>query len=192
MEHFQGKLYTFSQYREDVGFIMKNIPRFLRAFKNKIIPKSFSEKIMLVITAVNGCRYCSWFHARQALSSGMNETEIKEILDLQFHANANEKEIPALLYAQNYAETDRNPDKEVADRLFAFYGEKTAGDIILYIRAIFFGNLTGNTFDAFLSRIRGVKAENSNIFFEFFFFLLNFQILFPLSLVLKKKKADTF
>jgi AhpD family alkylhydroperoxidase len=191
MDHFQGKIYSFRQYREDAGFIVKNIPRFLRAFKNKSIPKSFSEKIMLVITAVNGCRYCSWFHARQALSSGMNEAEIKEILDLQFHANASEKEIPALLYAQNYAENDRKPDKEVADRLFEFYDEKTAGDIILYIRAIFFGNLTGNTFDAFLSRIRGVKAENSNLFFEFFFFLLNFPVLFPLSLVLKKKKAET-
>lgn len=191
MDHFRGKIYTFSQYREDIGFIIKNIPRFLRAFRNKSISRSFAEKIMLVVTAVNGCRYCSWFHAKQALSSGMNEAEIKEILDLQFHANASEQEIPALLYAQNYAENNRKPDKEVTDRLFEYYGEKTAGDVILYIRAIFFGNLTGNTFDAFLSRIRGVKAENSNIVFEFFFFLLNFPILFPLSMLVKNQKTGT-
>jgi AhpD family alkylhydroperoxidase len=190
MNHYSGKIYTFRQYRQDVCFIIKNAPRFIRAFRNKNIPKSFTEKIMLVITAVNGCRYCSWFHAKQALASGMNENEIREILDLQFHANASDQEIPALLYAQNYAETDRKPDMEVSDRLIEFYGEKTAGDIILYIRAIYFGNFTGNTFDAFLSRIRGVKAENSNVFFEFFFFLLNFPVLFPISLLLKKKKAD--
>ncbi len=191
MNYYSGKIYTFKQYGEDVAFIIKSIPRFIGAFRNKNIPRSFAEKIMLVVTAVNGCRYCSWFHAKQALSSGMNETEIKEILDLQFHANASEKEIPALLYAQNFAETDRKPDREVSRRLFEYYGDKTAGDVILYIRAIFFGNLTGNTFDAFLSRIRGVKAENSNIVFEFIFFLLNFPFLFPLSLYLKNKKIGT-
>jgi AhpD family alkylhydroperoxidase len=189
MDCFQRKIYTFRQYREDVGFIIKNIPRFITAFRNRSIPRSFAEKIMLVITAVNGCPYCAWFHARQALSSGMNENEIRELLELQFHANASEREIPALLYAQNYAETDRKPDKELSDRLFEYYGEKTARDIMLYIRAIFFGNLTGNTFDAFLSRMRGIKAENSNMAFEFIIFLLNFPFLFPLYAYLKNKHA---
>ena len=187
MEHFKGKIYMFRQYREDLGFIIKNMPRFIRASRNKKIPRSFVEKIMLVVTAVNGCRYCSWFHAKQALSSGMTGQEIREILDLQFHANASDHEVPALLYAQNYAETDRNPDREVSDRLIGYYGDRTAEDITLYIRAIFFGNLTGNTFDAFLSRLRGVKAENSVPAFELFFFLLNFPVLFPLFLFLKKK-----
>ncbi len=187
MNNFNGKIYNLKLLREDLGFIFKNIPRFLNAFKNKNISKSFSEKIMLVITAVNGCRYCSWFHAKQALSSGMNENEIKEILDLQFQTNAIENEIPALLYAQNYAETDRNPDLEISDTLLKFYGDKTAGDINLYIRAIFIGNLSGNTFDAFLSRFRGIKAENSNVFFEFFFFLFTIPVFLPLSFILKKK-----
>lgn len=189
MEHFKGKIYSFRQYREDLGFIIKNMPRFIRAFRNKTISRSFVEKIMLVVTAVNGCRYCSWFHAKQALSSGMTEHEIREIMDLQFHANASDHEIPALLYAQNYAETDRKPDREISDRLFDYYDVRTAEDITLYIRAIFFGNLTGNTFDAFLSRIRGIKAENSAVAFEFFFFLLNLPILLPLSLLLKKKSS---
>jgi AhpD family alkylhydroperoxidase len=188
MDHFKGKIYTLSQYRADIVFILKNIPRFIKAFKNINIPKSFAEKIMLVITAVNGCRYCAWFHAKRALASGLDKDEIRQLLDLQFHADALEYEIPALLYAQNYAETDRNPDEELSARLFEFYGDTTAGDIILYIRAIFLGNLTGNTFDAFLSRLRGVKAENSSVFFEFFFFLLNFPLLLPLSFIVKKIK----
>jgi AhpD family alkylhydroperoxidase len=189
MDHFQGKIYNFRLYREDVGFVIKNIPRFFKAFRNKNISRSFAEKIMLVVTAVNGCRYCSWFHAKQAIASGMSENEIREMLDLQFHANASDQEIPALLYAQNYAETDRKPDREVTERLYGFYGKKIAQDIILYIRAIFIGNYTGNTFDAFISRIQGVKAENSNVFFEFAFFVLNFPILVPVYLILKNKKA---
>ena len=189
MENFSKNIYTFPLYREDVCFILKNIPGYRRAFRNREIPRSFAEKIMLVVTAVNGCRYCSWFHAKQALASGMNKDEIREVIDLQFQANAEDREIPALLYAQNYAETGRKPDSGITDRLFEFYGDGTAGDIILYIRAIFFGNLAGNTFDAFLSRFRGKKAENSNVLFELFFFIINFPVFFPLLFVMKKKPA---
>jgi AhpD family alkylhydroperoxidase len=187
MNQFHKKIYTFRQYRQDIGFILKNIPRFINAIRNKDIPRSFAEKIMLVITAVNGCCYCSWFHAKQAMTSGINEDEVKEILNLQFHTRASHQELPALLFAQHYAETDRNPDKEVLDKLIDFYGEKTATDIILYIRLIYFGNLTGNTFDAFLSRLRGIKAQNSSLLFELFFFVLNCPILLPLSLIIKRE-----
>ncbi len=45
---------------------------------------------------------------------------------------------------------------------------------------ITFGNLSGNTFDAFLSRFKGIKAEGSNPFFEFVFFLFGAPFLLPL------------
>ncbi|MBN1496697.1 MAG: carboxymuconolactone decarboxylase family protein [Spirochaetes bacterium] len=170
-------------------FIIRNISAYRRAFRNREISRSFAEKIMLVVTSVNGCRYCAWFHAKQALSSGMNTEEIRSMLDLQFHTSAADNEVPALLYAQNYAETGRNPDRDVSDRLIEYYGEKTASDIILYIRAIFFGNLTGNTFDAFLARFKGEKAENSNLFFELIFFLINFPVLFPVLFLMRKKQV---
>ncbi len=65
------------------------------------------------------------------------------------------------------------------EKLFEFYGVKTASHIILIIRMIFFGNLSGNTFDAFISRLQGNKAPNSNIIFEFIFFIINAPILLP-------------
>jgi len=82
-----------------------------------------------------------------------------------------------------YAETNRNPDKEMTKKLFDFYGEKTAKHIILMIRMIFFGNLSGNTFDAFLSRLKGKKAKNSNVVFEILFFIVNVPFMLPLILV---------
>jgi len=57
--------------------------------------------------------------------------------------------------------------------LFDFYEERTAKHIILMIRMMFFGNLSGNTFDAFLSRLKGNKAKNSNTIFEALFFIVN-------------------
>ncbi len=83
---------------------------------------AFVEKIMTVVTAVNGCRYCSWFHARQAVSSGISQEEVKRMMKLQFQADANQEELMALLYAQHYAETECNPTPEMTEKLVAAYG----------------------------------------------------------------------
>ena len=177
---FDRKIFTLNLLLTDLGFLMGKTPQILAAMRNKEISKSFMEKIMTIVTAVNGCTYCTWFHAKQAVSAGISEEEVKNMLNLQFRADASDYEIPGLLYAQHYAETNRNPDKEMTDKLFGFYGDQTANHIILFIRMIFFGNLDGNTFDAFLSRLKGNKAENSNVFFEFFFFVVHTPFMLPL------------
>ena len=65
-------------------------------------------------------------------------------------------------------------------RLVEKYGEQTAEDIILMIRMIWFGNLSGNTFDAFLSRLKGRKASHSSLLFELVFFIVSAPFLLPL------------
>lgn len=158
----------------------------IAAGRNKTIGKVFSEKIMNVVTAVNGCVYCAWFHAKLAASSGISQEEIKHMMQLQFQTDASDHELPALLYAQHYAETNRKPDAEMTQKFKQFYGEKTARHILMYIRMIFFGNLYGNTFDAFLSRFKGLRPERGNIVFEFLFFIVNAPFLLPILPFVKK------
>ena len=185
-DNFDRKIYTFRLLLNDLVFLFRNTVNISSAMRNEKLDKVFMEKIMTVVTAVNGCTYCTWFHAKQAMSSGISETEIKNMLNLQFEADASDFDVPALLYAQHYAETNRKPDKEMTKNLFDFYGEKTAKHIILMIRMIFFGNLLGNTFDAFLSRLKGKKAKNSNVIFETLFFIVNAPFMLPLLPATKK------
>jgi AhpD family alkylhydroperoxidase len=187
---FGKKIFTARLYFKDLFHLLFNIPMIIGASRNKKITKSFMEKIMTVVTAVNGCIYCTWFHAKQAVSSGISEDEVKDLLNLQFNADASDFETIGLLYAQHYAETNRHPDKEMKEKLVEYYGTKTAKHIDMIIRMIFFGNLSGNTFDAFLSRLKGNKAPNSNIIFEFFFFIFNAPILAPLIPYTKKYKSN--
>ena len=192
-QRFDKKIYTARLLFNDIGFLIGNGFKLRSALKNKEINKVFVEKIMAVTTAVNGCVYCSWFHAKQALACGISEQEVKNMMNLQFQANASELELLALLYAQHYAETNRTPDKDITKKLFDYYGEKTAKHIILVIRMIFFGNLYGNTWDAVISRCKGKPAQNSAIIFELFFFLFNFIVMIPLTLIMKldTKKLKT-
>ncbi|MEQ1587431.1 MAG: carboxymuconolactone decarboxylase family protein [Cyclobacteriaceae bacterium] len=187
-QRFHKKIFTAGLFVTDIGFLLWNVPGIIGVFRDKRITRVFVEKIMTVTTAVNGCDYCSWFHAKQAIASGISEEEVKSMMNLQFRADANDFELLALLYAQHFAETNRKPEPEMSEKLIDHYGEKTAKQIALVIRMIFFGNLYGNTWDAVLSRFNGNPAKNSNIIFEFVYFLMSFWVMVPAMLLIKRDK----
>jgi AhpD family alkylhydroperoxidase len=176
---FDKRIFTPASLLRDLGFLLGRLPALVGAVRNPDIGSAFVEKIMIVVTAINGCVYCSWFHAGRAVAAGLGDHEIHDLFELQFAASASERELPALLYAQHYAETNRRPDPEMKARLVAFYGEKTAADIELLIRMIFFGNLLGNTFDAFPARLAGRPAANGSAVFEAFFYLATAWFMLP-------------
>lgn len=192
MRHeFSKRFFTPTVFFGDLWFLAVRLPKMVMAVRNRDISRVFVEKIMTVTTAVNGCVYCEWFHARQALSAGISAAQIRNMLDLQFHADASDFEIPALLYAQHYAETDRRPDEAMTRNLIEFYGARTAADVCLFIRMISFGNLVGNTWDAVLSRLRGRPAANSHLVFEVVFALLVAWVMVPMMIVMKREKTKT-
>ena len=191
MNNFSRRIYTFSLLMNDLGFLTKNIPFIIKSARKKLVSKQLSEKIMLVVTAVNGCVYCEWFHAKMAKRSGISNSEIHDLLNSQFAVSAKEDEVQALLYAQHYTETNRKPDPQMRQEFTKTYGKDRAKAIELNIRAIWFGNLSGNTFDAYRSRRKGKKAENSNAVFEFIFYVISYPILAPLLPILKKKGKAT-
>jgi hypothetical protein len=112
--------------------------------------------------------------------------ELSELVNLQFQSHASPDEAPALVYAQHYAETDRNPDPEMTQKLVEFYGEETASHILIFIRLIYFGNLAGNTWDAVISRIRGDPAGNSSRIFEAFFAFAAMWVMIPAMIFTRK------
>ncbi len=186
---YDKKIFSPRTLFGDLGFLIAKAPVLFRAMRNPDIGRALTGKIMMVVTAVNGCTYCTWFHAQHAVESGMSDGEIQDMFDLQFEASATGHELPAPLFAQHYAETNRNPNPEMTARLAAFYGRDTARDIMLVIRVIFFGNLLGNTFDAFPRRLKGQKAESSSALFEMLFYLATFWFMLPATWLLRRKRA---
>ncbi len=187
---FTRKILTPALLVRDLGHLLWHLPSLLGALRDPRIPAVFREKLMTVVTAVNGCAFCAWFHARLALASGMSEQEVRQLLDLQFQADPSADETPGLLYAQHFAETDRAPDPQLAEQLQSHYGPRSAQHIRVLTRAITFSNLAGNTFDAFLSRLRGASAPQSSLLFELLFFLVVAPFYLPLLPLVKKYRAD--
>jgi len=101
---------------------------------------------MLAVTAVYGCRYCSYIHTREALKGGIEEEEAALLLSGSLESCPPE-EAMAVLYAQHWAESDANPDADALRRLEEAYGAEKARAIHLTLRMVRVGNLTGNLWD---------------------------------------------
>jgi AhpD family alkylhydroperoxidase len=136
----------------DLWFPVRN-RRHLRKITNEgLISPAFRERLMLAVTAVNGCRYCSYFHARQALKSGISTEEINRLLSGDVES-CPEDEAMAVIYAQHWAESGARPEPENVLKLQQTYGIEKAEAIHLMLRMIRLGNLLGNTWDYLLYRI---------------------------------------
>jgi len=121
--------------------------------RKKLVSKKFGERIFLAVTSVNGCRYCSYYHAKLALTSGMERTEISAMLSGDL-GDVPEEEAVALAFAQHYAESGGQPDPQALSKLVECYGLDGANVIRSHISMITVGNFYGTAFDALQSRLR--------------------------------------
>jgi AhpD family alkylhydroperoxidase len=184
INRYNRRIYTSPrQFMEAIADILRHTDDLKNAARSKRIDHSFAEKIMLAVTQVNGCRYCHYGHTKTALRAGVSPKEIARISagDL---GDFPEDEAIALFFGQHYAETGGNPDAEAFERLENFYGEKRSRDILVYIRMIMFGNLMGNTFDAFLSRLRGNPSLDGSLISELAILSLSVIGFFPFGIIM--------
>jgi AhpD family alkylhydroperoxidase len=152
------------EFFSDMIFLLKKSGRMRDLMRGKMLSEAFRERLMLAVISVYGCRYCNWAHTREALKSGVTQEEIAQLLKGSIDSCPDEEAV-AVLYAQHWADSDTKPDQEAINRLVETYGLKKAENIDLVLRMIRVGNLTGNTWDAFLARVSfGVlgSARHSN------------------------------
>jgi len=164
-QQFMKRLYGPSELFEQLEAMMVHLKDLRPAERESRISKLFVERIMMAVTEVNGCRYCSYFHTQVALKEGINKAEVGQLLTGEF-SNTPQAEIPALLFAQHYAESSCEPDEEAILLLEQTYGRTIANQIREYIRMIMIGNTMGNAFDALLVRIKGKPADDSSLWKE--------------------------
>lgn len=159
------KLYSLPETYHIIVNAFCSIPFLKRARRSGDMTMPFMERIMLAVTEVNGCALCSYYHTRVALESGLRAEEIKGMLGGDL-ADAPETELPALLFAQHYADTRGKPSKEAWERVYAVYGETGAYGVLAAIRMIMMGNAFGIAWGSFVNRFRGKADPRSNLTYE--------------------------
>ena len=116
------------------------------------ISASFRERIILVVTGVNQCRYCRAAHSALARACGIGQDEIDALLS-GVVLDAPVQEQPALRFALDWARNGGFGRQEEWQNLKERYSEKAVDEIELILKGIRLGNLTGNSFDAILEKV---------------------------------------
>lgn len=148
MKPFARRIYhSPAEFAQDMWILLKGRAIMKRIRQDDLISAAFRERLMLVVTEVNGCRYCSYHHAKQALKAGISPEELDQLLSGQFPEGCPADELKALLYAQHWAEQNAQPEPQLAVQLVEEYGQEKAAAINLLLRMIRVGNLLGNMWD---------------------------------------------
>ena len=143
---------------------------------------------MLSTTSVNDCRYCSWVHTNLALQNGVDLDELNQMLSGVTGDLNNDKDAVAVIFAQHFAEQQGKPEANLKGQLNAAFSGKQKREIMAYIHAIYFSNLSGNTFDALLARFKGDKVEYSQFWLEVVSSLISWPIFTAIMLSARKSK----
>jgi AhpD family alkylhydroperoxidase len=139
-----------------------SLPTLAHALLRPSLSPALREEIMLAVTSVNDCRYCSWVHTGLALENGVDMDSLGMLLGRDL-VSVDEREAVAILFGKHFADTVRQPSKVARDKLQQHFNAGERREIMAYIHAIYFANLTGNSADAVLARLRGQKTEGSFI-----------------------------
>lgn len=159
---FDKRVFDLASFAEALDGLLDHTDDLRAAARGGRVDKAFAERIMLAVSQVNQCRYCSFAHTRAALRAGVTEEEIRHLTAGDLQRFPQEQQV-ALLFAQHYAETEGHPDPEAWHRVIDLYGTETARDIQSYARLMMFANLWANTLDALLSRLTGRPAPGSSL-----------------------------
>ena len=140
---------SFAEFLSDLRLLFSDFKKIKRV---RLISPAFRERLMIAVTAVYGCSYCSWLHTTLALRTGIDREEVTRLLS-NIVENCPEDEAIALIYAQHWADSNANPQPEYTQKLVETYGSEKAEAINLLLRMNRIGNLFGNSFDYLLYRI---------------------------------------
>lgn len=134
------------------------LPRILAVYLNsKRLRPQWREGLWLVVTEVNGCRFCSYIHEGMAGAAGLSPEDIRMLLSTgegDRPARLSERESLAVAYAKVWAETDRQPPSGLVTQLGQELTAREVADLHALLHAINFANRAGNTADSALHRLR--------------------------------------
>ena len=142
----------FTGFVSDLWHITKSPCYLIRAIRGKPVSHAFRERLMLAVTAVNGCRYCSWAHTGAALRSGVPNNEVASLLTGSVD-NCPTEEAIALIYAQHWADSNGKPDSEAIERLVQHYDAETCKTIDIILHMIRAGNYIGIAYARLIERL---------------------------------------
>jgi AhpD family alkylhydroperoxidase len=159
---FAKRTFTMPLLLRSFGALVLYMPVRWIALVKPATSRSLREKVIIGVTSVNDCRWCSWLHTGIALQQGANLAELRSLLGSGTFGTTTDPEATAILFAQHFADTRRHPTPAARLALAKQFTPYQRREIMAWIHFIYFANLCGNSADAWLARFRGWKIADGH------------------------------
>jgi AhpD family alkylhydroperoxidase len=177
------RLFSFKEHVNNVFTAGRSFVqvRQLKRRNNSAMNKKLKERIMLAVSEVNGCSMCSYVHTKLALQVGIDNEEIKNIIKGDVEGIP-EEDIPAVLFAKNFAFNHEVIDLALYNKIAELYGEDKANAIIHVCNIITMTCAMGINLKLLKNRIL-LKPGKGSKFFNEIMIPLSTIVLFPVAII---------
>jgi len=176
-----------SELKQGLLSLLSSSPQLVSALVSDRVSASFSESLMLAVTSVYECRYCTWIHAELAEYFGVEEEKISALLEGDI-SMMDEYERPALAFAIHYAQTEGLPTTSALKKLSGKYESTVVDDLLKLLEFVSFTNRLGNTFDSFIAHRLEDKPPENSLLITSGVFVVMLPLYLSLSVITKRGK----
>ncbi|MBK9520048.1 MAG: carboxymuconolactone decarboxylase family protein [Rhodocyclaceae bacterium] len=163
---FRKRTITTRQLIGDVLSLTPNAGIIYRVWLKHEIDPGFREELMLAVSELNQCRYCTWAHHEWAQMVGVSDDELAHIEQLD-PTGFNRKKWLAISYVRALVAASFRPiDEVLVGEMKANYSAQEIKEIDIVARIMDIANRSANTWDALLSRLRGGPIAESHVIDE--------------------------
>jgi AhpD family alkylhydroperoxidase len=163
---FKKRTITAPQLVVSVASLAPELGTIYRVWLKHDVDPGFREEIMLAVSRLNDCRFCSWGHQEWAHISGVSDEELAHIEQLD-PAGFDRKKWVAISYVRALVTANfGRVQPELRRAMQHKYSSREIREIELIARVMDIGNRGANTWDALLSRLHGVPAAESRVIDE--------------------------
>jgi len=163
---FKKRTLSATQLGRRLASLVPELGTMYQVWLRHEVDPGFREQLMLAVSRLNGCRYCSWGHHEWAQISGVSNEELAQLEQLD-PSGFDRRKWVAISYARALVKEDfRRVQPELRRAMQHKYSLREIRQIELIANVMDVSNRTSNTFDAMLSRFKGAPASHSRIFDE--------------------------
>lgn len=80
-QELKARIFDVKTFYRHLKNVVSHFKELRDSKKRDNVSKKFSEKIMLAVTQVNGCRYCNYLHTKNLIDKGTCDEDINSILN---------------------------------------------------------------------------------------------------------------
>jgi AhpD family alkylhydroperoxidase len=160
---FKKRTISAPQMVRSLAALAPELGMMYRVWIREEFDPGFREELMLVVSKLNDCRFCSWGHHEWAQISGVSDEELAQLEQLDPKGFDRRKWV-AISYVRALVKEDfRRVQPALRRAMQHKYSPREIRQVELIARVMDLGNRGGNSFDAMRSRLRGVPAADSRV-----------------------------